>query len=152
MAEVKRIAKTVAEAQVGEWLWHMEPQRSRYDAAGKYEGRGVWSLVQVSGLTRLSVLTSYDKFDRQSGALRPRSGYGMDPYVAGANERTAGWWLGQASTLADRIKRCCDPETLKAIAFVLGFEGPPDFSIDPDAPARAAIASMETVEGGGADG
>lgn len=130
-----KIAKTVAEAQVGEWLWHLEPQRNRHDAEGKYEGRGVWTLVEVTELTRLSVLIrSGHKYDRQTGALRPRSKYGCDPRVCGFDERTADWWDGKGYALADRIRYCRDVEILKFVASILGVEGPPDFTVDPTSP------------------
>lgn len=129
-----KIAKTVAEAQVGEWLWRVDPDAPRYED-GKYQGRGTYTLVEVTEVIRLSLVARGQKYDRKTGATRPRSAYGSGgPYVAGSDERTADWWNGKGYSLADKIRHCRDVETLKAVAFVLGVEGPPDFTVDPTSP------------------
>jgi hypothetical protein len=130
-----KIAPTVAEAQVGDLLWLMDPTAPRYDADGKYQGRGDWRLIDATTVGRMSVevatYRSGTKFDRKTGAMRGSSGYNNVPYLCGAKERTARWWAGQVYAIARKVERCRDEETLKTIAFALGIEGPPDFSKAP---------------------
>jgi len=132
MSDIK-IAKTVAEAQVGEWLWRLDPDASVYEA-GKYIGRGAWKLVEVTEVLRLSLMTREQKYDRKTGRTRPRISYGYGgPSVWGSDERSVAWWEGQTASLGEKLRFCRDVETLKAVAFVLGFEGPPDFTVSPEA-------------------
>jgi hypothetical protein len=126
-----KIAPTVAEAQVGDLLWHFDPHGSRYDADGKYEGRGVWTLAEVASVSRLSIEIGSGrwprKYDRKTGAARASKGYNA-PSIRGSQERAASWWASQAYAIARKVEGCRDDDTLKTIAFALGIEGPPDFS------------------------
>lgn len=127
MAE-RKIARTVAEAEAGDLLWHLEPQRNRYDENGKYLGRGVWSITAVKEVRRRYLSTGYRDYSRETGILRDRSGLSGLPQVFGSEERQSNWWEGRQYAIAKAVQDCRDRETLKTIAFALGLDGPPDFT------------------------
>lgn len=120
------IAHTVAEAQVGDLLWLT---RDYYRDE---------RLVTVLKVARVYVTAgdprwpqSAQEYRIDTGAIRTPGGYSPSCRVAGSKERTDRFWLSRAADLGKAITWSKDIETLKAVAFALGVEGPPDYSIEP---------------------
>ncbi|KQQ29415.1 hypothetical protein ASF53_19480 [Methylobacterium sp. Leaf123] len=134
------IARTVAEAQVGDLLWvNVDRWRATpwvlwpvrkvgrlYAHVGPTEGEGGWVRI-------------HRELPRDSNRI-----------IAGWRERELQEWRRLADQIADQVRRCSDVEALKTVAFALGIEGPPDFSVvpsDPHTPASGALKIEEADRG-----
>lgn len=127
-----KIANTVTEAVEGDLLWRYDPQANAYDAAGKRTGRGVWTIVRVVKVGRISVETENGKYARDTGEMRSTGGYSFMPYLRGTAERENDWWLGQRHALAEAIRNCTRVEELRCVAHLLDHEAPPVFDKVPE--------------------
>ena len=133
-----KIARTVAEAQVYDLLWRFDAERPYYDENGKYLGRGVWDIVTVLAVHRIYLTAgdtkhphSASRFARADGGAHTRQGYTPSECVCGSADRRDRWWHDARLQIAKKVEQVADRDVLETIAFALGMEPPPDFSIAP---------------------
>lgn len=131
------IARTVAEAQVGDLLWLYDGNQNRYDENRKYLGRGVWKIVIVRKVARVYLSAGpvdwhhTSEFRIDTGEAKTANGYTPSEQLAGWKDRADRFWLSQAGDMGRAITSSKDIEILKEVGFALGVAGPPDFSIEP---------------------
>jgi len=116
MSEPK-VVERFGDAQAGDWVWLRGTDNKR-----------TWSLVQISKRGRSSLIVEQHrketKFDLTTGIQRGNK-YGYALQIFGTKDREELWWQSQAYKLSDLIRQTQNVETLKAVAFALGFEERP---------------------------
>jgi len=115
-----QIARTVAEAQVGDLIW-VNPDRWRGLA---------WELWHVRRVGRVYLSVSASDLDHAWVQLeRDRRG-DDNRSIAGSLEREVAHYRGLEEEMVKRI-HAADLDTLKTVAFVLGLDAAPDFAAPP---------------------
>lgn len=78
------------DAKRGDEIWFYDSQRNRYAADGKtYEGRGVWRLETITGITKRSIDLMYEKYDNKTGLARAKNGFSSGNRIAGQKQIAA---------------------------------------------------------------
>lgn len=121
MAEtVEKAVESLAVAKVGDHVLLFESQRANY-INGKYLGRGVWRLSQITEETKQSFILSREKFDRKNGAARSSGGYNTSNVIAGEKERIDYEWSQYRYKIGRMVEDLRDANKLRQIAEIIGF-------------------------------
>lgn len=122
-----RIARTVAEAQVGDLLW-VDTDRWR---------KSEWVLWPAQKVGRTYLYVGIGRDEWAWVKLHRDRPYDANRTVAGWHDRAMREWQAMDRQVATRFRECADVETLKTVAFALGLQGPPDFRTAPNEPPHA---------------
>lgn len=117
-ADVER----VAEAKTGSKVWVFDSQASLHDESDKYIGRGVWTLREVTGETKQSLLCSGLKFDRKTGSQRDLRGWSAIYIMAGEKDKEDWLWSDRHRHRFIEHMRSIDTAELRRIADLLGWK------------------------------
>lgn len=117
-----RIARTVAEANLGDLLWH-KPDIWRPVP---------WELLPVRKLGRVNIFVGAGEGEHTWRRFRLDRLNTNNSSLAGSREREVIYWTSRAREIADMIKKSKDIDMLRDVAFVLDLPKAPDFS-DPSA-------------------
>lgn len=107
----------------GDLVWEFDGNGNNY-RDGVYVGRGSWRLIEIGDMNRASFILNGEKFDRETGIARPKSGWTSMRRLFGQKEYEGRIFKDnhQYKLLQHIERNVTDGDVLKKIADLVGYK------------------------------